>query len=147
MSHSENKALVQKIFEARLRGDPAPFAEAMAEDFVWRIIGSTAWSGEYAGKVEVRERLLKPLYAQLAAPIRLTPTRFLADQDHVVVECHGEATTLSGERYANTYCFVIRLEAGQLRELTEYCDTALVEQVLEPPEWGDNQGTTAEPAA
>lgn len=146
MTPSENKALVQKIFEARLRGDPAPFTAAMAEDFVWRIIGSTAWSGEYSGKAVVRE-LLKPLYAQLAAPTRLTPTRFLADRDHVVVECHGEATTLSGERYANTYCFVIRVEAGQLRELTEYCDTALVERVLQPPEWQGDQRITAGPAA
>lgn len=35
--------------------------------------------------------------------------RILADGDHVVVECRGDATTISGERYANTYCFVIRV--------------------------------------
>jgi uncharacterized protein len=40
---------------------------------------------------------------------------------------------VSGKRYANTYCFVIRMAEGQLRELTEYMDTALVERVLEPP--------------
>jgi ketosteroid isomerase-like protein len=50
-----------------------------------------------------------------------------------VVECQGDATTISGERYANTYCFVIRIEEGQLRELTEHIDTALVERVLKPP--------------
>jgi ketosteroid isomerase-like protein len=49
------------------------------------------------------------------------------------VECHGDATTVTGERYANTYCFVIRLAQGRLRELTEYMDTALVERVLRPP--------------
>src|SRR5437868_4957532 len=133
MTPIENKVLVQNIMAARARRDPGPFIAAMAEDFTWRIIGSTAWSGEYVGKNEVRERLLKPLYAQFTAPSRITPTRILADGDHVVVECEGDATTISGERYANTYCFVIRVADGQLRELTEYMDTALVERVLRPP--------------
>jgi hypothetical protein len=133
MSTADNKLLVQTIMEARSRRDPAPFIAAMADDFVWRIIGSTAWSGEYVGKRDVRERLLKPLYEQFVAPTHITPTRILADGDHVVVECHGDATTVSGERYANTYCMVMRLAGGQLRELTEYMDTALVERVLKPP--------------
>ena len=133
MSTADNKLLVQTIMEARSRRDPAPFIAAMADDFVWLIIGSTAWSGEYVGKRDVRERLLKPLYEQFVAPTHITPTRILADGDHVVVECHGDATTVSGERYANTYCMVMRLAGGQLRELTEYMDTALVERVLKPP--------------
>ena len=135
MSAQENKALVEKIMAARSHRDPGPFIAAMADDFVWRIIGSTAWSGEYVGKEDVQRRLLKPLYAQFAAPSSITPTRILADGDYVVAQCHGDATTLSGERYANTYCFVIRVEAGRLRELTEYMDTALVDRVLRPPAW------------
>ncbi|TMJ51696.1 MAG: nuclear transport factor 2 family protein [Alphaproteobacteria bacterium] len=135
MTASENKTLVQNIMAARSRRDPAPFIAAMADDFVWRIIGSTAWSGEYIGKADVRERLLKPLYEQFTAPSSITPTRILADGDHVVIECHGDATTISDERYANTYCFVIRMAEGQMREMTEYMDTALVERVLRPPPW------------
>lgn len=133
MSPAANKAFVQELLEARARGNPAAFIAAMAEDFVWRIIGSTRWSGEYVGKAAVLERLLKPLYAQLTAPTRIEAKRILADEDYVVVECKGDATTVSGERYANTYCWVIRLADGKLRELTEYMDTALVDRVLQPP--------------
>jgi ketosteroid isomerase-like protein len=133
MTPAENKAFVASIMEARSRRDPGPFIAAMADDLVWHITGTTAWSGDYVGKADISERLTKPLYAQLVAPTRLTPTRILADGDHVVVQCHGDATTLAGERYANSYCFVIRLEGGQLREITEYMDTALVERVLRPP--------------
>jgi uncharacterized protein len=135
MTAIENKELVRSLMEARARRDPGPFIAAMADDFVWRIIGSTAWSGEYVGKADVRERLLKPLYAQFVAPSRITASRILADGDHVVVQCEGDATTVSGAAYANTYCFVIRIEDGQLRELTEYMDTALVDRVLQPPQW------------
>ncbi len=133
MTAAENKALIQTIFEARSRRDPAPFIAAMADDFVWRITGSTSWSGEYVGKAEVRERLFRLLYAQFTAPTHITATRILADGDYVVAECKGDATTLTGERYANTYCFVMRLADGKLKELTEYMDTALVDRVLKPP--------------
>jgi uncharacterized protein len=133
MTAIENRALIQNIMEARSRRDPGPFIAAMADDFVWRIIGTTAWSGEYIGKAEVCERLLKPLYAQFLAPSSITATRILADGDYVVAQCDGDATTVSGERYANTYCFVIRMADGQLSEMTEYMDTALVDRVLRPP--------------
>ena len=133
MTAVENKAFVRELFDARAQRNPAPFIAAMADDFVWRIKGSTPWSGEYVGKAAVLERLVKPLYAQLTAPTSLALERILADEDYVVVECKGDATTVSGERYANTYCFVIRLAEGRLRELTEYMDTALVNRVLQPP--------------
>src|SRR5258708_27992687 len=135
MTPAENNALVQNIMEARARRDNAPFIAAMADDFVWRIMGSTAWSGEYVGKADVRERLLKPLYAQFDAPSRITAKSILADGDYVVAECDGQAMTVAGVPYANTYCFVIRIEHGQLREMTEYMDTALVDRLLQPPPW------------
>ena len=133
MTVIDNKALIQDIMDARARRDPGPFIAAMADDFVWRITGSTAWSGEYVGKVDVLERLIKPLRGQFTAPNSLTLSRIIAEGDYVVAECQGNATTLAGELYANTYCFVIRVADGKLRELTEYMDTALVERVLRPP--------------
>jgi hypothetical protein len=66
MTPTENKTLVQNIMQAWSRRDHPPFVAAMADDFVRRIIGSTAWSGEYVGKTEVRERLLKPLHQRFA---------------------------------------------------------------------------------
>ncbi|MGY4624003.1 ketosteroid isomerase-like protein [Bradyrhizobium sp. USDA 4486] len=133
MTVTDNKALIQDIMDARARRDPNPFIAAMADDFVWRITGSTAWSGEYVGKADVLERLMKPLHRQFTAPTRLTVSRIIAEGDYVVAECRGNATTLAGDLYANTYCFVIRMADGKLRELTEYMDTALVERVLRPP--------------
>lgn len=142
MSTSQNKALVQEIMSARARRDPRPFIDAMADEFVWRIIGTTAWSDTYRGKADVLERLLAPLYAQFTAPSSITASRIHADGDYVIVECNGDATTLTGKRYANTYCMVMRVSDGRLRELTEYMDTALAERVLQPPPWN-----TGEPAA
>src|SRR5689334_15405340 len=95
-----NRAIVERLMEARARRDRGSFIDAMADDFVWRIIGTTAWSGDYVGKADVLERLLKPLSLQLAAPARLVARRIHADGDYVVVECEGDNTTVRGERYA-----------------------------------------------
>jgi ketosteroid isomerase-like protein len=49
----------------------------------------------------------------------------------VVVVDHGEGgITKEGKGYNNTYCNVIRLQDGKIAEVTEYCDTALVNAVL-----------------
>ena len=38
----------------------------------------------------------------------------------------------SGERYDNQYCMVWRIEDGKIKQIKEYCDSALVERVLGP---------------
>ena len=130
-----NRAQITAIWDALAKGDSAPFARAMAEDFVWRMMGSTPWSGTYSGKADVRGRMLKALSAQFTTPYRSVANRIHADGDFVMVECKGEVTTKRGEPYNNSYCFVIRMCDAQLAELTEYFDSALVERALEPPPW------------
>jgi ketosteroid isomerase-like protein len=134
MSTSENKQLLQAIFAERAKGNHVPFREAMADDFTWTIIGSTPWSGTYRGKQTVLCELTRPLLAQFAEPYMSTPERFIAEGEYVVVESRGRVTTTRGEPYNNTYCFVFRVVGGELRELTEYCDTELVAHALGPPD-------------
>ncbi len=136
MSTTEaNRARMIAVWEAMANGDGAPFAEAMAEDFTWRMMGTTAWSGVYAGKADVRGRMLRALFDQFASPYRSVAHRIHADGDFVIVECRGEVTTKRGLPYNNSYCFVIRMQDGKMAELTEYFDSALVDRALEPPPW------------
>jgi uncharacterized protein len=51
--------------------------------------------------------------------------RFIAEDDHVVVEGRGHATTRSGKAYNNTYCWIYRIADGKAQEITEYMDTEL----------------------
>lgn len=46
--------------------------------------------------------------------------------------CRGWVDTRAGKPCDNHYCFVFRLAAGQLTEVVEYLDTALVDAVLAP---------------
>jgi ketosteroid isomerase-like protein len=130
---ADNKQLMQAVFAELERGNGRPFIDAMADDFCWDIPGTSAWSRRFEGKRAVREQLFKPLFAQFATPYTNRALRFIAEDDHVVVECRGSVQTVRGEAYNNSYCYVCRFEGGRLRELTEYMDTALAEAVLAPP--------------
>ena len=97
------------------------------------MTGTTKWSRSYDGKATVLTELFAPLRAKMNGPLRNRPVRLVAEGDLVVVEVRGNNTTVKGEAYNNAYCNVIRLEDGKLKELTEYCDTALVDALLGDP--------------
>jgi ketosteroid isomerase-like protein len=133
VSTPTNKQAIEEIFAELAKGNGKPFVDAMADDFTWSLTGTTKWSKAYRGKQAVRRELLAPLFAQFADRYTNTANRILADGDFVVVECQGQTTTKSGKPYNNAYCYIIRMEGGKMKELTEYLDTALVEAVLSPP--------------
>jgi hypothetical protein len=130
-----NRSTITAIMEAMSRGETRPFVDAMADDFTWRMTGTTAWSGTYTGKADVQQRLLRSLRELWGTRYKSTPSRILADGDHVVVETRGEVTTKTGKPYNNSYCFVIRMRDDKMVDLTEYFDTELVSSTLEPPAW------------
>src|SRR5262245_10485727 len=117
MEASENKRRMADVFAGLERGDPSPFREALADDCVWHMIGTTPWSGTYRGKAAILTRLLQPLVAQFADRYTSSASRLVAEGDVVVIECRGRVTTRAGRPYHNTYCWVCRLQDGRVKEL------------------------------
>jgi ketosteroid isomerase-like protein len=128
-----NRQRIQEIMAELDKGNGKPFVEAMADDFCWTIPGDTQWSRTYRGKRAVVSELLQPLYAQFATPYISTTRSIMADGDKVAVEFEGKVTTKAGKAYNNRYCYVFRMEGGQMKELMEYLDTALVNAALQAP--------------
>ena len=133
MRASENKKIVQRIFDEMANGNSAPLLESLAGDFSFVVMGSSKWSRSYDGKATVLAELFAPLRAGIEGRITTIPVRLIAEGDYVVVEARGRNTTREGKAYDNSYCNVLRLEGGKLKEWTEYCDTALVDAVLGDP--------------
>ena len=75
----------------------------MADDFCWTFKSSGPWRGSYRGKQAVLEDLLGPLMAQFEDRYTNTAQRFIAEGDHVVIECQGRVTTKAGRPYHNQY--------------------------------------------
>ena len=124
------RQVMQRIFDGLAQGDSRAFMDSLADDFRWTLTGSSRWSGTYTGRKEVSETLLKPLFANFATRYTNRAVRMIAEGEWVVVECRGAVATQSGRRYDNEYCYVCRVEAGQLKEIVEYMDTKLVDEVL-----------------
>jgi len=128
-----NRQHIQQVMAELDKGNGKPFVEAMADDFSWTIPGGTPWSRTYRGKQQVLTELLRPLYAQFATPYISTARRVMADGDMVIIEFDGRVTTKAGKAYNNHYCYVCRMADGQMKDLMEYLDTALVSSALEAP--------------
>ncbi len=133
MGAPENKQLMERVFAELAEGNGQPFMDALANDARWTVIGSSPWSRSYEGKREIIDELMRPLFRQLSDQYKARATRIVAEDDVVVVEARGEVMTKSGRPYNQTYCYVFLLANGEVRELTEYLDTDLVNHVLETP--------------
>jgi ketosteroid isomerase-like protein len=128
-----NKQMLQEVFDELAAGNGQPFMDALADDVRWTAIGTSPWSRTYEGKETIVAELMRPLFSQFADQYRARATRIVAEDDIVVVEARGQVMTKSGQPYNQTYCYVMRLADGRVRELTEYMDTDLVNQVLQDP--------------
>jgi uncharacterized protein len=126
MTTEENKRLMQQVFEELAKGNSQALVEMLADDVDWHVTGTTKFSRTYHGKTSLMNDLVVPLFSQFADQLIMFADRFIADDNYVVVEAHGKATTKTGRPYNNKYCFVFRLEDGKIKEVTEYMDTNLV---------------------
>lgn len=129
----ENRNLVKAIFDEMADGNTQALVNAMADDFRWVFPGTWSWAGSWEPKEHVVEGLLKPLMAQFQGPYTSTAELIMADGDRVVVQTRGRVVTRDGDTYSNTYCFIFTVRDGQLVEVIEHCDTALVERLLRHP--------------
>jgi hypothetical protein len=102
-----------------------PFLEALSEDANWTLIGTSDWAKTYEGRQAIQKDLLNPLFSNFADQYTNKASRFIAENDTVVVEAKGRVNTKSGKPYNNTYCFIFRVSEGKIKEITEYCDTEL----------------------
>lgn len=130
MADAEIKARILAAFEAVSAGKTRPYLDLFSDDVVWRVTGTTRWSGTYRGKGALVNDLLLPVSTRLDGPFRATVRRIVVEGDLVVVESKGENLTKSGKRYDNEYCWVCRMKDGKLTEVTEYLDTDLVNSAL-----------------
>jgi hypothetical protein len=135
MSAAANKKLMEEIFAAAGNPDAAVrdralFIESLAEDAKWVVTGQYSWSRTFTGKASILNDLHGHVRSLLVDRARTVAHRFIADGGYVVVEAKGDNLTKEGVRYDNDYCLVFRLEHGKIKEIREYCDSALTEKAL-----------------
>lgn len=114
--------------------DRSVFAEATHADYVWRLVGQYSRSGRFEGRDNIRHDLLRPLFNLFETEYMARAINLVAEGDFVVAEVKGDVVTKRGARYDNDYCLLFRFRDGKIAEVTEYCDSDLIELVLGPYE-------------
>ena len=105
------------------------FFNLLAPDVSWTVIGSTPVSRTYPSRDAFLEGAMKPLSGKLAGPIVPTVRDIIAEGDKVVLQWGGRSSGKNGTIYHQTYCWVMRIADGKVREGTAYLDTELISQL------------------
>ena len=132
MSAADNKKLVQQVYTDSANRSGTTFADNLAEDAVWIVTGQYSWSHAFRGRDAIQNGLMGHFRSLFETRPRTVAFNFIPEGDHVVVEARGDNVTREGLRYDQQYCMVWRIEGGRIKEIKEYCDSALVERVLGP---------------
>ena len=132
MTTAANKKLVQQVYEDAASRSGTTFADNLADDASWIVTGQYSWSHEFRGREAILHGLMGHFRSLLAVRPRTVAFNFIADGDFVAVEARGDNVTKAGLRYDQQYCMVFRIENGKIKQIKEYCDSALVERVLGP---------------
>ena len=127
-----NKKLVQQVYADSASRSGTTFADNLADDATWIVTGQYSWSHEFRGRDAIQNGLMGHFRSFFAVRPRTVAFNFIAEGDQVVVEARGDNVTKAGLRYDNQYCMVWRIENGRIKQIKEYCDSALVERVLGP---------------
>ena len=132
MSAAANKQLIQQVYADSASRSGTTFVDHLADDVRWVVTGQYSWSHTFEGRDAVLNGLQGHFRSLIEGRPRTVAFNFIAEGDTVVVEAKGDNVTKTGVRYDNEYCMVWRVENGRIKEIKEYCDSALVERVLGP---------------
>ena len=121
------------MFDAWSRlDDPGPFVAALADDLTWTVTGTSPIAGVYTSKADYLAGVLGPLSARLAAVPTLRVKRMLVDGEWAALHLEGRGSGKRGENYDMDYCWMIRVQDQQIREVVGFYDTTKVNALFAP---------------
>ncbi len=124
-----NKEIIVKAFEHWKQGEEG-FFDVLAEDAVWTVKGSGRSAVTTRSRQEYIDRMVKPMVARFAEPLRPTVRGVWADGDTVIVHWEGKAVANDGQLYHNTYAWFFRMREGKAVEVTAFFDLPAYDAIL-----------------
>ena len=120
-----NREVISQAFEAWRHGT-GYISDVFAPEMVWRIEGHSAASKEYGSKQQFVDEVLAPFGARFteSEPFRPVTIRGVwADGDTVIVVWDGRGTANDGQRYENSYAWIMKLAEGCVVDGTAFYDS------------------------
>jgi ketosteroid isomerase-like protein len=128
-----SRTVVENWYTALAAGNMEGVIGGLHEDCVAHVLGRTPASGTHTGRDAFVQNAIGPIFAKLdMATLRFAHTWeiFAAEGEHVATRMEGEAKTTDGTLYDNTYSHQFVVRDGQIVELWEFLDTALLRDAI-----------------
>jgi ketosteroid isomerase-like protein len=116
--------IARKFFEVVADGE-LPDAMLTPDMTAWLTTAGTIDKASY-------QHAIKALDALCAKPLAYTINSLTADGDRVIAEVQSDGAFVNGERYANTYVFVLRIRDGLIASVAEHYNALIVQEKLMP---------------
>jgi ketosteroid isomerase-like protein len=131
MSDESNKNAVLQMHEAIGRGDIDGMFARMTDDVTYRVTGDHALGQRiYQGKEDIINNLLMTIFARLDGGVEVTIINMAAENEKVFLHFTGKARTVDGDPYNNEYVQLFSFRDGNISDVVEFMDTALIAKVL-----------------
>jgi uncharacterized protein len=122
---------VRRIFQHLEAGSGERFFEHVSENVDWTVEGTHPLAGHYTSKQDFQIHTFDRLNKILPEGAQLRVQHIWVDGDWAVVELRSHATAITGMRFDNRYCWVIRFKEGTIVEVRAYLDSALVQKLID----------------
>lgn len=111
--------------------DGEVFLDALADDLVWEVTGTSPISGIYRSKQEYTEKVYKPLDERLASWPKPVVEQIIGDGEWAAVRFRSEGGRgKNGVDYNMIYCWLMRVSGGKVREVTGFYDQIRVGELF-----------------
>ena len=108
-----NRAAIAKAMDAWAAGTGGPY-DLLAHDAVWTISGNSLASKTYHSKEAFMAEVIRPFNARLSARLIPSVHKIYADGDVVVAHFDAQGTARDGQRYTNSYAWILTLKDGRI---------------------------------
>lgn len=121
-SGDENKAIVQRSFDAWSAGTGSPY-DLLAEDAIWTIAGNSLASKTYPSRAAFIGEVIRPFVARMSVGLKPAIREIYADGNTVIIHFDAAGTAKDGKPYANTYAWFLDLRDGKIVKATAFYDS------------------------
>ena len=109
-----NADIVRRAFEAYATGDLDGLGEAFVDDAVWHVPGTNRFSGRFASREAVLDRLRRMSEAGIVTELEVHDV--VANDDHAIALVHLHVANAEGQRYDQQQVQVWHMREGRCHE-------------------------------
>jgi len=117
-----NRAAVAISFEAWRSGTGSPY-DLLAEDSEWTITGNSAAARTYPSRDAFIGQVIRPVTARMRSRLVPTVRSLYAEGDTVIAFFDAEGIASDGQRYANTYVWILQMRDNRIVRAHAFFDS------------------------